>query len=296
MSLDLRASTGPGSLDDRLTAVAAMVQDAATATAQLWRDDGLDGDLTARLIEVSHALHRAALALGDVDFIGGENPGRQVLWTDPPSAGGADGPQDSSTAQRFAGLLDAVEDYAIFMIGPVGTVTTWNAGAQRIKGYTAEEIIGQHFSVFYLPDDISADKPQRALADAIEQGHSRDDGWRLRKDGTRFWAHVVITPLYDSDGNLEGFAKITRDDTDRNNAELQARQLELLSDRERIAHELQATIVRRIFAAGLAMQGALKLIHDPVVAQRLDDATELLDQTLHDIRTVVLALNTDASE
>jgi len=94
-------------------------------------------------------------------------------------------------------------------------VVSWNAGAQRLKGYTAEEIIGKHFSIFYPPEDQLDEKPQHILARATEQGQSEDEGWRIRKDASRFWASVVVTALRDSAGTLLGFAKLTRDTTKR---------------------------------------------------------------------------------
>lgn len=116
-------------------------------------------------------------------------------------------------AEQLLGLLaDAVTEYAIFLLTPDGTVASWNAGAQRLKGYRAEEIVGRNFSVFYPPEDVAAGRPERELAMAASEGSCTDDGWRVRKDGTRFWAHVVITALHEG-GRLRGFAKVTRDDT-----------------------------------------------------------------------------------
>jgi PAS domain S-box-containing protein len=121
--------------------------------------------------------------------------------------------------ERFELFVDAVVDYAIFMLDPDGTVISWNQGAERTKGYTAAEIIGRHFSVFYPPEDRDAHKPERALRTAAEEGRYLDEGWRMRKDGTRFWASVVITALRDEAGELRGFGKVTRDITDRRNYE-----------------------------------------------------------------------------
>src|SRR5690349_6924052 len=116
-------------------------------------------------------------------------------------------------------LVESVVDYAIFMLDPEGRVTTWNIGAEKIKGYTANEIIGQHFSRFFPAEDIENGKPQRELAIAAELGRAHDDGWRIRKDGTRFWASVVITALRDEAGRLRGFGKVTRDLTEKRMAE-----------------------------------------------------------------------------
>ena len=121
---------------------------------------------------------------------------------------------------RDALFVRAVTDYATFMLDPEGRVTNWNAGAERIKGYTASEIIGQHFSRFYTDEDITAGKPEIALAMARRDGHYEEEGWRRRKDGSRFWASAVVDAIYD-DGQLIGFAKITRDLTDRLTAQQQ---------------------------------------------------------------------------
>ncbi|MBV7525442.1 MULTISPECIES: PAS domain-containing sensor histidine kinase [Pseudomonas] len=121
--------------------------------------------------------------------------------------------------KRFRLLIDAVIDYAIYMIDPDGIITSWNAGARRFKGYEEAEILGQHFSRFYTDDDRRAGLPQRALDTAIREGRFEGEGWRVRKDGTHFWCHVVIDPIFDPSGTLLGFAKITRDLTDRKMAE-----------------------------------------------------------------------------
>jgi PAS domain S-box-containing protein len=117
--------------------------------------------------------------------------------------------------ELFRLLVESVTDYAIFMIDADGFVATWNAGAQRIKGYAAEEIIGKHFSVFYPEEDRNALEPQRALNTALRDGRFEKEGFRLRKDGTRFWANVVIDPVRNEQGELIGFTKITRDITER---------------------------------------------------------------------------------
>jgi len=117
--------------------------------------------------------------------------------------------------RRFRIMVHGVTDYAIFMLSPEGLVTNWNSGARRIKGYTADEIIGSHFSRFYLPEDAAAGLPQRGLDAAAKDGRFEAEGWRVRKDGTRFWAHVVIDAIREDDGTLAGFAKITRDITER---------------------------------------------------------------------------------
>ena len=127
--------------------------------------------------------------------------------------------------ERFRLMVSCVKDYAILMLDPSGRIISWNLGAERIKGYGAEEIVGQHFSRFYTPDDVRSGKPDRELATAATQGRIEDEGWRVRKDGSRFWANVVITALRDEQGRLRGFGKITRDMTDRNRADAKFRGL-----------------------------------------------------------------------
>ena len=127
---------------------------------------------------------------------------------------------------RFRLLIDAVVDYAIYMIDPDGIITSWNAGAKRFKGYEEAEILGQHFSRFYTEEDRKAGLPQRALDTAIHEGRFEGEGWRVRKDGTHFWSHVIIDPILDPSGKLLGFAKITRDLTDRKMAEETLKQSE----------------------------------------------------------------------
>ncbi|NVM74431.1 PAS domain S-box-containing protein [Duganella sp. SG902] len=122
---------------------------------------------------------------------------------------------DAIEAERFRQFIMGVTDYAIYMLSPDGTVVTWNAGAQRFKGYPPEEIIGRHFSMFYTDEDRARGRPAWALEVARTTGKFEDEGWRVRKDGSRFWASVVIDPIVDPKGELLGFAKITRDITER---------------------------------------------------------------------------------
>jgi PAS domain S-box-containing protein len=117
--------------------------------------------------------------------------------------------------ERFRMLVDAVQDYAIFMLDELGHVSSWNTGAQRLKGYAVSEIIGKHFSIFYPEEDLRAGKPKRELEIAAKEGRLEDEGWRLRKDGSRFWANVIITALRDDTGRLVGFGKVTRDYTEK---------------------------------------------------------------------------------
>ena len=138
---------------------------------------------------------------------------------------GADGKPFEAVAERsglYRLLVESVRDYGIFVLDPTGHVASWNEGAERIKGYTAEEIIGRHFSTFYPEEDKLAEKPKMELEGATRDGRFEDEGWRVRKDGTQFWANVVITALRTEKGELVGFAKVTRDLTERRAAEQKA--------------------------------------------------------------------------
>jgi PAS domain S-box-containing protein len=128
-----------------------------------------------------------------------------------------------SGGELYRLLVESVRDYAIFALDPGGNIVTWNPGAERFKGYKADEIIGKHFSIFYPAEDKARQKPQLGLKEAERVGAFEDEGWRLRKDGSRFWANVVITALRDKSGKLVGFAKVTRDLTERREAEEQLR-------------------------------------------------------------------------
>src|SRR3954470_10399375 len=120
-----------------------------------------------------------------------------------------------SEEQQLALLVSSAVDYAIFMLDPAGIVATWNAGAQRLKGYSRAEIVGRHFSTFYTEEDLARDHPAEELRIAEREGRYEEEGWRVRKDGSRFWAHVVITAIRDAGGELIGFGKVSRDLTAR---------------------------------------------------------------------------------
>lgn len=160
-------------------------------------------------------------------------------------------------------LIMGVKDYAILMLDPQGIVTTWNEGAERIKGYRAEEIVGYHYSKFYPPEAIAAGKPARELQIAVEQGRFEEEAWRMRKDGSRFWANIVITSLFDANGKLRGFGKVTRDISERKAVE---------AEREKIAAEL-ARYTRALersnleldafaYAASHDLKAPLRVIHN----------------------------------
>ncbi|QLG47448.1 PAS domain-containing sensor histidine kinase [Natrinema halophilum] len=173
--------------------------------------------------------------------------------------------------EAFQSLVEAVEEYAIFRLDPDGRVISWNRGAERIKGYDPDEIIGEHFSTFYTEADRAADVPERNLETALENGSVEDEGWRLRKDGTRFWANVTITPVWD-DGSHRGYLKVTRDMTDR-----RERERELESELHRI--------LSRISDAFYAVDDEFRFTHVNDRAEELLQRSEadLLGETLWDV-------------
>src|SRR5213079_1672471 len=144
--------------------------------------------------------------------------------------------------ERFRLLVQGVQEYAIFNLDPLGNIVSWNNGAERLKGYRAEEIVGKHMSVLYPPEDVASGKPQQLLEEAARLGQSEDEGWRIRKDGSRFWASVVVTALRNAKGSLQGFAKVTRDMTERHGKdETLAKAKQLLELR---AEQRNAVLVR----------------------------------------------------
>ena len=149
--------------------------------------------------------------------------------------------------ERFTLLVQSVKDYAIFMLDPDGHVATWNEGAQRIKGYTADEIVGRHFSTFYQEEAVASQFPQYELEVASREGRFEDEGWRVRKDGTLFWANVVITALRNEAGELVGFAKVTRDLTERRKSQERA-----IADARRVAETEAANRTKTEFLTSVS--------------------------------------------
>ncbi|HEU4735204.1 MAG TPA: PAS domain-containing sensor histidine kinase, partial [Kofleriaceae bacterium] len=177
------------------------------------------------------------------------------------SARGGDAAQSEA---RFRMLVETVKDYAIFMLDTEGRVATWNAGARRIKGYDADEIIGRHFSVFYPEDDIRAGKTEHELEVAARDGRFEDEGWRLRKDGSRFWANVVITALHAADGRLLGFAKVTRDLTERRRLETERVQFAHAQEAIRLRDEFLSLASHELKTPLTVLQLQLEALHDRI--------------------------------
>ena len=185
-------------------------------------------------------------------------------------------------AERFKILVEAITDYAVYMLDPKGHVVSWNAGAQRIKGYQPSEIIGEHFSRFYTQEDRENGEPQRALKRAAEEGHFEKEGWRIRKDGTRFWASVVIDAIRDHSGTLIGFAKITRDISEKKKAEraleeardalFQAQKMEVIGQLTGgIAHDFNNLLMVIMSSLDLLRK---RLPDDERLLSLIDNATE----------------------
>jgi PAS domain S-box-containing protein len=163
--------------------------------------------------------------------------------------------------EPFRLLVESVVDYAIYMLDPDGIIESWNMGAERLKGYTPEEILGEHYSIFYPAQDRESGLPQHLLATARSLGRASHTGWRIRKDGTRFWADVVISAIRDDDGHLAGFAKVTRDMTDTVRA--QEAHARALAEQERAAAHEEAEQWRRAFISTVAHD-----LQSPVTAIR----------------------------
>ncbi|MEV1176164.1 PAS domain S-box protein [Nonomuraea sp. NPDC049784] len=191
-------------------------------------------------------------------------------------------------------LVQSIRDYAIFMLDPRGRIVSWNAGAQRIKGYTADEIIGTHFSVFYPPEDVAAGKPPMELETAASDGRWEEEGWRVRKDGTRFWASVVITALYDERGDLRGFGKVTRDLTERRSMARALDERGLLlahlvqaqeRERRRIASDVHDDTIQAMIAVGMRLRALGERLpeEDAAAVRSLDDAVESAVRRLRDL-------------
>jgi len=179
-------------------------------------------------------------------------------------------------------LIQGVTDYAIYLLSPQGIITNWNAGAQRIKGYAPAEIIGRHFSTFYTEEDRQAGEPQKALDTAAAEGRFEKEGWRVRKDGERFWCHIIIDPIRDDSGEVIGFAKVTRDITERRNAQIaleQAREALFQSQKMEAIGQLTGGVAHDFNNLLMAIMGSMEILRrripqDPQLLRLVDNATQ----------------------
>ena len=203
-----------------------------------------------------------------------------------------------ASEERFRLLVESVVDYAIFMLEPDGRIASWNLGAQRLKGYRAEEIVGRHFSTFYTEPDRAAGNPQRLLDAAMREGRVEQEGWRVRKDGSRCWADVVITALRDADGVLRGYSKVTRDLTDRKRAEDALRDAldreqaaaDRLRELDSMRRDLSAIVAHDLRSPMAVITGLTSLLLDDW--DRLDDGKRRdyvtrVDRTVTGLRRIV---------
>ena len=217
---------------------------------------------------------------------------------------------DTAADEQFRLLVDSVVDYAMFLMDPTGRIISWNAGAQRIKGYHESEAIGRNFAMFYPLADRAAGVPAKLLEEAKREGHVRHEGWRMRKDGSRFWADVAITALRAPGGHLRGFAKVTRDVTERRQSEESLREQRALltkaasellaltrrlveaeeAERRRLARELHDSVGQALSVLSLNLDLALAKADAPEVRTRLEDSKSLVDSTLQSIEAVMADL------
>ncbi|MFT4064093.1 PAS domain S-box protein [Paraburkholderia sp.] len=217
-------------------------------------------------------------------------------------------PASLPTDESFRLLVDAVDDYAIFMLDPSGRVVTWNAGAQKMKGYDADEIIGQPVSIFHTQADLAVSEPETMLMHAAANGRAESEGWRRRKDGSTFWANVVITAIRDESGTLRGFAKVTQDLTERKRlAELEnisrlTANIQVAREEEqaRIARELHDDLGQQLTALKMALaelendlHGGQKITRIP---SHIEDMNRLIDGTVASLRRIATGLRPIALE
>ncbi|CAN5661988.1 hypothetical protein BH23GEM7_BH23GEM7_21790 [soil metagenome] len=190
---------------------------------------------------------------------------------------------DTPAAPRLAEdlyhqLVQSVTDYAIFALDSAGCVTSWNTGAERVKGYTEEEVLGKHISIFYPEEEVRAGKPERVLRQAQEDGHHAEEGWRVRKDGSRFWACATVSVLHDEEGNTLGFAKVTQDRSEQRKAQEQIeRQLQRLAALRAIDMAITASLDLRVTLIVLLDQVATQLRVDAAAILLLSPYTQLLE-------------------
>jgi PAS domain S-box-containing protein len=194
----------------------------------------------------------------------------------------------------FRLLVDQVTDYAIFLLTPAGEVQTWNPGAERIKRFKPHEIIGKHFRTFYSPEAQRAKIPEEELKIAAATGRFEDEGWRIRGDGTKFWASVIITAIRSPSGELLGYGKVTRDLTERKRVEEQLRELShsLLraqdEERGRLGRELHDTFGQYLTALKMSLDGIVSdtRFDEPDVRARINECIPILDRAIREVRTL----------
>ena len=199
-----------------------------------------------------------------------------------------------SSSDVFRLLVDQITDYAIFLLTPTGEVATWNPGAQRIKGYKPHEIIGKHFRTFYSAEAQAAHIPEDELKIAAESGRFEDEGWRIRSDGTSFWANVIITAIRGPERELLGFGKVTRDLSERKRSEEQLRELShalmKLQDQERgrLGRELHDTVGQYLVAAKMSLESLLgeETFEERQVRKQLEESVTVIDRTIREVRTL----------
>lgn len=183
--------------------------------------------------------------------------------------------------QRFRLLIEGVRDYAIFMLNPQGIIESWNSGAQLIKGYSAQEVIGRHFSMFYTPEDLAKGMPDAELKTALAAGRAEEEGWRVRKDGSVFWANVVISPIFDADSQLRGFAKVTRDMTER-------RRLHELENSSKRMSEFLAMLAHELRNPLAPIRNAVTILQlEPSASPMVRNSRDMIDRQLSHMTRLV---------
>lgn len=184
------------------------------------------------------------------------------------------------SVRQFRLLLESITDYAIYMLDPNGHVLSWNPGAVRIMGYEPEEVLGRHFSMFYP----ATPRWGRRFKDILIGQPLEEDGWRVRKDGTRFWASVTLTPLRDETGKLVGYAEISRDMTERRQVEEAEHRLARMNDRVEVAQRVQNGTIGELFRIGMELQGIAARTEGTSVQVRLDKVVADIDHVISDLR------------
>ena len=191
------------------------------------------------------------------------------------------GIDSSEGTDRFRMLVEAVQDYAIYMLDTHGIVRSWNSGAQLIKGYQADEVLGKHFGMFFRAEDVAAGLPAKELADALAHGRTEEEGWRVRKDGTTFWANIVVTPIYGPEGDLRGFTKVTRDMTER-------RRLKELENSWQRMNEFIAMLAHELRNPLAPIRNAVSILQmEPAPSPTLRSCRDMIDRQLSHLTRLI---------